>query len=475
MPRLIRSPRLRAALAAMLAATLLGAAPAPRDPSRLVVLSTTDVKGKTSPCGCHTPKGGFARRATYVDSVRAVNDQVLLVDGGGFFPETDAQRDAGPFELEAMQRLGTAAAGIGERDLRFGLAFLRENARRARMPLTCANLLERTSRRPAFAPSVIVNVGAVPVGIFGLITDQGDLGPARDTLLVTEPEAAARQTVAELRKKGATVIVLLSQLGKVESEDIATAVEGIDVVVAGRNVPLIQRGRLIKHSVVAYGGDQGWYVGRSVLTLDATHHVTTGDNDMDILGPDVPGEPAMLARVKTFEDALNERLRVEEKERAAAAAMRTPGSDPTEDEPDHFVGAEVCGRCHGLEYRQWQTTPHAHAWQALVDARKDATPECVKCHVVGYQQVGGFHSGDDAGRLGNVQCENCHGMGTQHDSFRAVAAKVEEPTCRSCHDATSSPTFDFALYQPHVLHHPVADLKPIPESPAKRLMRGGSR
>ncbi len=267
------------------------------------------------------------------------------------------------------------------------------------------------------------------------------------------------------------MIVLLSQLGKIESEDLASAVDGIDVVIAGRNVPLLQKGRMIGNSVVAYGGDQGWYVGRTVVTLDANRHMTTGESDMDILGPDVPGQPAMLERVRGFEDALNERLRREEKERAAAASMRTPGAVAAEDEPDHFVGAEVCGRCHGVEYRQWRTTPHAHAWQALVEVRKDATPECVKCHVVGYQEAGGFHTGDDAGRLGNVQCENCHGMGTRHDSFRTAAARVPETTCRSCHDATSSPTFDFALYQPHVVHHPVANLKPIPESPARKLMR----
>ena len=169
MSRLIRSPRRRAALVGVLAATLLGAAPAPQDTARLVVLSTTDVKGKTSPCGCHTPKGGFARRATYVDSVRAAGDQVLLVDGGGYFAETDAQREAGPFELEAMKLLGTAAAGVAERDLHFGLAFLRASATRARMPLVCANLFERRSGRSVFPPSMIRAVGAVHVGIFGLI------------------------------------------------------------------------------------------------------------------------------------------------------------------------------------------------------------------------------------------------------------------------------------------------------------------
>jgi len=30
-------------------------------PDKLIILSTTDMKGKTLPCGCHVPKGGIAR------------------------------------------------------------------------------------------------------------------------------------------------------------------------------------------------------------------------------------------------------------------------------------------------------------------------------------------------------------------------------------------------------------------------------
>ena len=58
----------------------------------LVVLSTTDVIGKTSPCGCHTPKGGLARQATFADSMRSRYANVLLVDNGNFFPEDELHR-----------------------------------------------------------------------------------------------------------------------------------------------------------------------------------------------------------------------------------------------------------------------------------------------------------------------------------------------------------------------------------------------
>ena len=67
----------------------LGAAPAKApvlEPDKLIILSMTDVHAETSPCGCSTPRGGIARRASFADSMRTSYGQILLVDNGGFFP-----------------------------------------------------------------------------------------------------------------------------------------------------------------------------------------------------------------------------------------------------------------------------------------------------------------------------------------------------------------------------------------------------
>src|SRR5207248_11800625 len=73
-----------------------------RPGSRVLVVTTTDVTGKTSPCGCHTPKGGLARRATFLDSVRAVRRNVVVLDAGGLFPVTDDEQEAAPYMPHAM-------------------------------------------------------------------------------------------------------------------------------------------------------------------------------------------------------------------------------------------------------------------------------------------------------------------------------------------------------------------------------------
>ena len=386
--------------------------------------------------------------------MKAQYGQVLLVDGGGFFPELDDYQDAAWFLMDAMKMLGVDAVGVSEKELRYGRAFLLAQQKRVQLPLTCANLWDKQTKKTLVAPYLLVKRGTVTVGIFGLTSDKIDLGVSRDSVMVEDPTVAATRTVAELRKKGATAIVLLSQLGKVESEDIVTAIDGIDAVIVGRNTPLLQKGRMIKTTVACYGGEQGQYIGRTLLTLDAKKKVTTGDNETFILGPEVGEKPEVLTLVKSFEDSFNDKLRKKEKERAAAAELNRAngGTGNTEQAVDHYLGGEVCQRCHKAEHDQWATTLHAQAWKTLVDAKKDASEDCIACHVVGYKKPGGFQNGDNAAKLANVQCENCHGMGTQHESLPTTARRITEATCRGCHTSATSPNFTFVTYLPHILH-----------------------
>jgi hypothetical protein len=373
--------------------------------------------------------------------------QILLVDAGGYFPEQDTHRDVAWFLMDAMHVLNVDAVGVGDRDLRFGLAFLRDHAKHSQLPLTSANLYEKKTKRPAVSPYIIKKVGTVKVGIFSLISDKVDLGPARDSLLVQDPPATARQTVAELKKKGATAIVLLSQLGKVESEDLVTAVDGIDAVIVGRNTPMLQKGRLIKTTVACYGGEQGQYLGRTILTLGPDRKVTSGDNEVFVLGPEV-GEKAEIAQiVKAFEDGFNEKLRKLEQQKQAEAAARD-----MEKNPDRYLGSEVCIRCHAAQAEQWKSTPHAHAWQTLVDNHRDSSDECIECHVLGYKKAGGFQTGTQTPAMANVQCESCHGMGTQHDAFATNPPKVTEAVCVKCHNKDNDPNWSFSAKLAKVAH-----------------------
>jgi hypothetical protein len=368
-----------------------------------------------------------------------------VVDNGEFFPENDAQSDYAWFLMDMMKTIGTDAVGVGSKDLRFGAQFLTHHVKRSKLDVISTNVYARATKKPLLSPWVVKKVGNAKVGIFSVMSDKVDLGPARDSLYVEEPTGAAQKAVKALRAQGATVVVALSQLGKVESEDLAAAVEGIDVVIAGHNVPLVEKGRQVKSAMICYGGEQGQNVGRTIVTLDAKGHAASAENQVFVLLPAVGEVPEIAKLVKDFEDSFNERQRKLDKERAAQRATQ-------EQSAERFLGSEVCVRCHVDQAEHWKNTPHAHAFQTLVDAQKESTPECVPCHVVGFNQAGGFKTSVETPGMKNVGCENCHGMGTQHEAFAKQARNVTEATCVTCHQGSNDPEWNFEVKFPKVVH-----------------------
>ena len=158
----------------------------------------------------------------------------------------------------------------------------------------------------------------------------------------------------------------------------------------------------------------------------------------------------------------------------AAMALEGPGDPPAAE--GGFVGAQECKVCHNTterEYRwdTWMNTRHA---DALATLKSDASariakekglskpaweaPECLRCHVTGYDAAKATAPARIAHADG-VQCETCHGPGADHvrDAQRKWVEKedgvktdahIELPdkaNCLQCHN-TDSPTWDPKRY-----------------------------
>src|SRR5206468_12752359 len=63
---------------------------------------------------------------------------------------------------------------------------------------------------------------------------------------------------------------------------------------------------------------------------------------------------------------------------------------------------------------------------SLAKGDKWKDPECVRCHVTGYHQPGGFDDPEKSPHMTNVQCEICHGMGGGHPE--GASLRSEEHT-----------------------------------------------
>jgi hypothetical protein len=85
---------------------------------------------------------------------------------------------------------------------------------------------------------------------------------------------------------------------------------------------------------------------------------------------------------------------------------------------------------------------------------QDKNPECVACHVVGYDAEGGFASMKSSPHLANVQCENCHGPRKDHIDHPTKKGDLVDAkkVCVECHQGNHSPNFEYKKYWDLIKH-----------------------
>ncbi len=113
-----------------------------------------------------------------------------------------------------------------------------------------------------------------------------------------------------------------------------------------------------------------------------------------------------------------------------------------------YVGVKKCKMCHkgkkrGEVYEKWEKGPHAKAFESIKAKGEEKNPECLKCHATAFE-MGGYKVGDSsAANFEGVQCETCHGPGSDYkklsimkDKKKAMEMGLIEPTeavCKKCH------------------------------------------
>ncbi len=134
--------------------------------------------------------------------------------------------------------------------------------------------------------------------------------------------------------------------------------------------------------------------------------------------------------------------------RAATIALTVTHYVPT-DSPV-YKGAAYCGFCHVGTHQAWSATGHARAYETLAAIGVQDNPYCLQCHTVGSKGVGadpalnnGAYNDIPIAALRGVQCENCHGPGSEHPGAAAgLPASLDAADCGTCHNGAHHPTYD---------------------------------
>lgn len=107
-----------------------------------------------------------------------------------------------------------------------------------------------------------------------------------------------------------------------------------------------------------------------------------------------------------------------------------------------YIGAKKCSMCHKKDGTgpSWEESTHATAFDKLTDEQKK-DPIFLKYYTTGTSDKGKLLEG--------VQCEACHGPGSEYKSMKvmkdqeaSIAAGLQIPneeTCMGCHGAEDAP------------------------------------
>jgi hypothetical protein len=408
----------------------------------VTVVVSGDTAGWIVPCGCTSNQsGGLPRRAAFIAERRQAGP-VIVADAGGA-PGGTSLYDRARFEAILAGELaqGLVAHNLGGPEVALGIEYLQRLAREKQIPLISANLRDPAGRR-ILEPCRIVESGGMRVALIGVFKTYAAIASARD-FDIGDPRSAVLATLAAIAGQFDRAVVL-AHLREDDLRALAADLPEVDAVIGGPTGQSIAPER-VGQTIVASATNKGKFLICLALTTDRR----TGAISADVveLSDKFHDDPAQLELLRSFRNELGRR---DFDAAETGLAPRLPGRSPPGFE---IAGNGECRACHAEEFRDWNSSQHARAWETLVTGGVHVDPACQVCHTTGYGLPGGFQSlARSAGRVA-VGCENCHGPSRAHverPKQRTPFAAREQ--CTRCHDRENSPQFEFDAYWRQVAH-----------------------
>lgn len=221
--------------------------PQDSDANHLVILHTNDTHSAIEPD--QKDQGGIARRQVLVDSVRAVRDNVLLIDAG------DAVQGSlyftifgGEVERKLMNAMGYDIRILGNHEFDLGLDALAGQWKDVDGDRISTNYdFTGTSLDGLFVPSVMKTINGHKVGFIGINLDPEGIIAEENYKGMTYIDAieSANSEAEKLKSEGAEMVIAVTHIGydmdqqKCDDLKLAAASKDIDVIIGGHSHTVI--------------------------------------------------------------------------------------------------------------------------------------------------------------------------------------------------------------------------------------------
>lgn len=415
-----------------------------RNDSMVTVIYSGNLDGELEPCGCSDEGnlGGIKRRTTILDGIKENNPQAVVVSAGGLIASQGTNDYLkSQYIFKAFSHLPYDAIGVQWADLSYGASF----AAQYKLPWVASNWIadefdrSQTIRRD-------INGRQISIRFFTWLDPGGS--PLRQMPggkpVVDDDAGKLAKELAAARKQG--VLTMLATALPLEIIKDQFNLDNIDILFVRAGYEVYAEPQKVGNTLVLAAGSRGMRLGQLQLSLDGQNRISHWQHEVIAMPESVPDSPRMQAWYQDY----NAEVKREYLERVAIRKQQESGESP-------FAGEEQCKQCHAKQYKVWQDSEHAIAFEDLEAVQKSFDPECIQCHTVGFNKPGGFVDISITPHLMNVQCENCHGAAKQHvvSAGRTAVANKDWPRekmCAQCHVQKHSPAFQIDKYWPKIAH-----------------------
>lgn len=258
--------------------------------SKITILHTNDVHSHIDAFGLENRKfankGGVARRASIIESIRKENPNTLLLDAGDIFQGTPYfNYYGGELEFKLMSKLKYDAATLGNHDFYNGIDGLYAQLPHADFEFITSNYdFSNTLLDSHTKPYKIFKKGDIKIGVFGLGIELSGLvnqSMYKETKYLDPIETSQEMTRILKIEKKCDLIICLSHLGyhyknnpnKISDLKLAEATKDIDLIIGGHThtflkKPTIKKNSEGKNMLVNQVGCYGIYLGRIDFYFD---------------------------------------------------------------------------------------------------------------------------------------------------------------------------------------------------------------
>jgi 5'-nucleotidase/UDP-sugar diphosphatase len=255
--------------------------------------------------------GGIARAATVIGTVRATEQNVILLHGGDLFVgDFFFNKYFGVPELQIMNQLGFDCMTVGNHEFDLGPGVLNDVLTTAfqggSFPLISANLdMEGFPALKAWVrPSITKTMDGVTIGIFGLTVPNSPTSMTDPVVIREDIVPIAQQQVDSLRAAGAAAVICLSHLGFYLDKILGASVTGIDFIIGAHDHYLFKRPVPVtnpagKQVLIFQAGEFYKNIGKLRFTVH-NGTVTVDDYQMITIDSSIPPVPEIQALVDTL-------------------------------------------------------------------------------------------------------------------------------------------------------------------------------